>query len=253
MQTQAAPMTTIVKPIINKHAIRCQDCRIKQLCLPVMLAESEVAHLDTIVHRGRPINKGQHLIQAGDEFTGVYAIRSGSIKTYTVSVDGLEQITGFYLPGEIIGFDAISSGIYPGFAKALETSAVCEIPFARLEQLAAEIPGLQRQIFRTMSDEIVKDQELMLQLNKKSAEQRFGSFLVNLSFRFGRRGLSSSRFRLPMARSDISNYLGLAVETISRLISQLQSDGLVKIDKREVEIVDMEGLSKLTGTNCHAS
>lgn len=243
--------TQMLKPANSKHTIRCQDCRIKQLCLPVMLAESEIAHLDTIVHRGRPVNKGQHLIQAGDEFTGVFAVRSGSIKTYTVSIDGLEQITGFYLPGEIIGFDAISSGVYPGFAKALETSAVCEIPFARLEQLAAEIPGLQRQIFRTMSQEIVKDQDLMLQLNKKSAEQRFGSFLVNLSFRFGRRGLSSQRFRLPMARSDISNYLGLAVETISRLIAQLQDEGLVCIQKREVEILDMPNLSLLAGTNCH--
>ena len=104
--------------------------------MPVMLAEAEIAHLDTIVHRGRPINKGHHLIQAGDPFDGVFAIRSGSIKTYTISVDGLEQITGFYLPGEIIGFDAISSGIYPGFAKALETSAVCEIPFSKLEEIS---------------------------------------------------------------------------------------------------------------------
>lgn len=239
-----------MKPLLNKHSIRCQDCRIKQLCLPVMLAESEIAHLDSIIQRGRPLHKGQHLIQAGDEFSGVFAIRSGSIKAYTVSFDGLEQITGFYLPGEIIGFDAISSGIYPGFAKALETSSVCEIPFSRLEQLAAEIPGLQRQIFRTMSDEIVKDQNLMLQLNKKSAEQRFGSFLINLSFRFGHRGLSSERFRLPMARSDISNYLGLAVETISRLIAQLQNDRLVQIDKREVEILDMKSLNKLAGIAC---
>ena len=250
MQSKTIP-TPMIKVANNKHSIRCQDCRIKQLCLPVMLAESEVAHLDTIVHRGRPISKGQHLIQAGDSFSGVYAVRSGSIKTYTISVDGLEQITGFYLPGEIIGFDAISSGVYPGFAKSLETSSVCEIPFSRLEQLASEIPGLQRQIFRTMSEEIVKDQDLMLQLNKKSAEQRFGSFLVNLSFRFGRRGLSTQRFRLPMARSDISNYLGLAVETISRLIAQLQDDGLVDVNKREVEILDMERLSSLAGTNCH--
>lgn len=241
-----------MKPLNNKHKIRCQDCRIKQLCLPVMLAESEIAHLDSIVHRGRPVNKGQHLIQAGDNFTGVFAVRSGSIKAYTISVDGLEQITGFYLPGEIIGFDAISSGTYPGFAKSLETSSVCEIPFDRLEQLASEIPGLQRQIFRTMSSEIVKDQELMLQLNKKSAEQRFGSFLINLSFRFGRRGLSSNQFRLPMARSDISNYLGLAVETISRLIAQLQDEGLVAIEKREVEILDMNRLSVLAGTACHS-
>jgi CRP/FNR family transcriptional regulator len=250
MLNEKIPMQ-MMKQAGAKHTIRCQDCRIKQLCLPVMLAESEIAHLDSIVHRGRPVNKGHHLIQAGDIFSGVFAIRSGSIKTYTVSIDGLEQITGFYLPGEIIGFDAISSGVYPGFAKALETSAVCEIPFGRLEQLASEIPGLQRQIFRTMSQEIVKDQELMLQLNKKSAEQLFGSFLINLSFRFGRRGLSSKRFRLPMARSDISNYLGLAVETISRLIAQLQDEGLVSINKREVEILDMHDLSVLAGTSCH--
>jgi CRP/FNR family transcriptional regulator len=251
MQENTIPGQTM-KPLNNRHTIRCQDCRISKLCLPVMLAESEVTHLDSIVHRGRPLNKGQHLIQAGEVFSGVFAIRSGSIKTYTLSIDGLEQITGFYLPGEIIGFDAISSGIYPGFAKALETSSICEIPFDKLEALAAEIPSLQRQIFRTMSQEIVKDQDLMLQLNKKSAEQRFASFLINLSYRFGRRGMSSFNFRLPMPRSDIGNYLGLAVETISRLINQLQKDDLVLIRQREVQIEDMHNLSILSGSICHS-
>ena len=231
--------------------IKCQTCSIRRLCLPVMLADSEIEHLENIVQRKKVLKKGEFLFHAGDEFDAIHAIRSGSLKSSTISSDGPEQITGFHLPGEIVGLNAISSTQYPSFAKALETSLVCSIPFDKLESLSRDIPGLQKQIFKVMSGEIREEQELMMLLSKKNADERFAAFIMNLSARFKRRGLSGREFQLTMTRGDIGNYLGLAVETVSRLVTRLQKQSLIGIQDRYVEITDMEGLSQLAGTACH--
>lgn len=218
-----------------------------------MLADSEIEHLENIVQRKKVLKKGEFLFHAGDEFDAIHAIRSGSLKSYTISADGTEQITGFHLPGEIVGLNAISSTQYPSFAKALETSLVCTIPFDKLENLSRDIPGLQKQVFKVMSGEIREEQELMMLLSKKNADERFASFIMNLSARFKRRGLSEKEFQLTMTRGDIGNYLGLAVETVSRLVTRLQKKELIAIQDRYIEITDMEGLSSLAGTACHTS
>ncbi|MCW8878538.1 MAG: fumarate/nitrate reduction transcriptional regulator Fnr [Kangiellaceae bacterium] len=231
--------------------IRCQTCSIRRLCLPVMLADSEIEHLENIVQRKKVLKKGEFLFHAGDDFDAIHAIRSGSLKSYTISSDGTEQITGFHLPGEIVGLNAISSTQYPSFAKALETSLVCTIPFDKLENLSRDIPGLQKQVFKVMSGEIREEQELMMLLSKKNADERFAAFIMNLSARFKRRGLSEKEFQLTMTRGDIGNYLGLAVETVSRLVTRLQKRELIAIQDRYIQITDMTNLSALAGTSCH--
>lgn len=231
--------------------VKCQTCSIRRLCLPVMLAESEIEHLENIIQRKKILKKGDFLFNAGDDFDAIHAIRSGSIKSYTISSDGTEQITGFHLPGEIVGLDAISTTEYPSFAKALETSLVCTIPFEKLEVLSRNFAGLQKQLFKIMSGEIREEQELMMLLNKKNADERFAAFIMNLSVRFKRRGLSETEFQLTMTRSDIGNYLGLAVETVSRLVTRLQKQNLIAISDRYIEIIDVSKLSQLAGINCH--
>jgi len=216
-----------------------------------MLADSEIEHLDNIVQRKRVLKKGEFLFKAGDSFSAIHAIRSGSLKSYTISSDGTEQLTGFHLPGEMIGLNAVSTETYPSFAKALETSLVCTIPFERLETLARDIPALQTQLFRIMSGEIRDEQELMMLLSKKNADERFAAFVMNLSARYRRRGLSDKEFYLSMTRSDIGNYLGLAVETVSRLITRLQKRELIEIKDRYLCIKDLNALSELAGTACH--
>ncbi len=231
--------------------IKCQTCSIRRLCLPVQLADSEIEYLDNIVQRKRVLKKGEFLFKAGDPFDTIHAIRSGSLKSYTISPDGVEQLTGFHLPGEMVGLNAVSTTSYPSFAKALETSLVCSLPFDRLESLARDLPGLQSQLFRVMSSEIREEQELMMLLSKKNADERFASFVMNLSARYRRRGLSDREFFLSMTRSDIGNYLGLAVETVSRLITRLQKRELLEIKDRYLCIKNIEDLSVLAGTACH--
>jgi len=229
----------------HSSEVNCGDCRMNALCLPLALQSGEVARLDEIIQRGRPLQKDKHIYHAGEEFKSVFAVRSGSIKSYTVSNDGQEQVTGFHLPGEIFGMDGIGHNHYTNSALAMETAAVCEIPFTRLQELSIAIPSLQRHFFQLMSKEITNDQNLITLLSKNSAEERIATLLLSISNRNLRRKLSGTRFRLPMSRADIGNYLGLTVETVSRVFGRFQKQGLLNVDKKEIEVLDFDKLRAL--------
>jgi CRP/FNR family transcriptional regulator len=225
----------------------CSNCSLKQLCLPLGISQEDVRRLDSIIKRRRPLARGSNVFRLGDEFRALYAIRCGSVKTYTITEDGSEQITGFHLPGEIIGLEAVSSGQHHCGAKVLETTSICEIPFRRLEELASVVPGLGGQLLRIMSREILADEQLLILLGKKSAEERLASLFLSLSLRFGERGFSSREFHLSMSRNDIGNYLGLAVETVSRLFTRFQQQGLIDVKHKYITLVDMPQLRTLAG------
>jgi CRP/FNR family transcriptional regulator len=227
----------------------CQTCSLNALCLPLSLNDSDMERLDDIIRRGRPIQKGQLLFQQGEQFQSVFAVRTGALKTYTLASNGEEQITGFHLASELVGLAGYDNGDYPLTAKALETTTVCEIPLTQLESLADELPDLRKQLMRTMGTEIRHDQNMMLLLSKKNAEERVASFLLDISQRYSRRGFSATHFRLPMSRVDISNYLGLAVETISRVFTRFQKNGLIETQGKEVILQDSDTLYELAGLN----
>lgn len=229
------------------NQVHCNTCSLSSLCLPVSLNMTEMERLDTIIDKSRPMKKGEHLFRQGDAFSSVYAIRAGSVKSYSITDDGEEQITGFFFPGELVGLSAYDTSIYPVSVKVLETTTVCEIPFERLDELSGHMPELRRQLLRTMSKEICNDQQMMMLLSKKNAEQRVATFLLKLSQRFHERGYSPSFFRLSMSRNEIGNYLGLAVETISRIFTRFQTLELIHVDGKEVEILDSDKLYEHSG------
>ncbi|NQY88597.1 MAG: fumarate/nitrate reduction transcriptional regulator Fnr [Colwellia sp.] len=222
--------------------IKCQSCSISELCLPFTLNDQELNTLDQIIDRKRPIHKGDKIYTDGQELQCLFAIRSGTFKTFTVNEQGEEQITGFHLAGDLLGFDAIADNEHKSFAQALETSMVCEIPYSSLDTLSNTMPKLKKQVLRLMSNEIRADQEMLTLLNRKNAEQRVATFLVNLSDRYHARGLSSMEYRLTMTRSDIGNYIGLTVETISRLLNRFHKNGLIKVDGKLIIILDLDQL-----------
>lgn len=235
---------------LAKLRLACGNCSLHELCLPVGIGLDDVDRLDRIVKRRRPSSRGDHVFRLGDEFRAVYAIRAGSVKTYTTTEGGGEQVTGFHLPGELIGLDAIHTGIHPSSAKVLETTSLCEIPFDHLEELSAVIPSLGRQLIRIMSREIHSDDELLTLLGKKSAEERLAALLISLSNRLQQRGFSAREFHLSMSRNDIGNYLGLAVETVSRLFTRFQQLGLVTANNKHIRIERLEDLRALaTGSS----
>lgn len=226
--------------------VSCNDCSLNPICLPVAVKSQELDSLDKIIKRSKPLKKGEHLFRASDDFRSIYAVRSGTIKTYSVTEDGEEQVTGFYLPGEILGIDGIGTNAHSNSAKALEAAAVCEIPFDKLEELSSAIPSLQHHFFKLMSQEIQADQQLIMLLSKKSAEERIASLLMSISARHQKRGLSPVSFRLPMSRNDIGNFLGLAVETVSRVFTRLQKQGVISVEGKEIEISDHKQLCHLS-------
>ena len=219
-------------------SIHCQNCSINQLCLPFSLSDQELNNLDQIIDRKKPYQKNQVLIQAGQPLNSLFAVRSGSFKSYVVSENGEQQVTIFHLPGDLIGFDALSEQNHQSFTVALETSMVCEIPFNTLDSLSAPIPKLRQQVMRLMSREIRSEQGMRLLINNRSAEQRVAFFLHNLAERFGARGLSRKQYRLSMTRGDIGNYLGLTIETISRIFTKFQQDQLIAVDGKFVDILN---------------
>lgn len=234
----------------------CQSCSLYHLCLPLGLETGDLDRLDNAIKRRQSTHKNDFLYRIGDPLKAIYAIRSGSFKTYLTQPDGTEQIIGFSLPGELLGLDAISENKHSCSAQALETSNVCEIPFGNLESLAHEIPSLQHQLFRLMSKEIQQDQNLMLLLAQMPAETRLASFLLGMSERLNKRGYAANEFNLSMSRGDIANLLGMAVETISRLLGHFQDDGLLRVERKHITILELDRLRKLathSTSNCSSN
>ena len=245
-------MTTIAqsgsaggKRCSHDFQVSCGNCRLNSICLPLALESDDIAQLDSIIQRSKPLQKNQHLYREGDDFQSVFAVRSGTLKAYRTTDDGREQVTGFYFPGEIVGMDGIANNTHASSAKSLETAAVCEIPFSSLEKLSAMMPNLQRHFFQLMSHEITADQQLITLLSKNSADERVAALMLSISSRNARRKLSATQFRLPMSRVDIGNYLGLTVETVSRVFSRMQKMDVLRVDNKEIEILDVEGLRSM--------
>ena len=231
----------------NPHQAHCKDCSLATLCLPLSLSLQDLDTLDSIVKRSRPLKKGEFLFRQGDTVASVYAVRSGSLKTFSVTDCGEEQITGFHLPSEFVGLSGMDTELYPVSAIALETTSICEIPFERLDELSASMPQLRRQLMRIMSREIRDDQQMMMLLSKKTADERIATFLVNLSARFRARGYSPQQFRLAMSRNEIGNYLGLAVETVSRVFTRFQQNELLIAEGKEINLINLIEICALAG------
>ena len=206
------------------------------------LDEADMNRLDQIIGRRRRVPKDGSLYRVGDSFSNLYAIRLGHFKTFQINPEGGQQITGFQMAGELLGMDAISTDRHHCHAVALEDSEVCEIPFSRLENLFSDMPTLLRHFHRMMSQEITREQGVMLLLGNMRAEQRFAAFLINLSSRYVARGYSSTHFQLRMGREEIGNYLGLTIESISRLLSKFKKQGWLRVNNRELEILDLPTL-----------
>ncbi len=211
------------------------------------LTRSEMEIADRMVFNRPRVRRGETLYRTGDRFTFVYAVRNGFFKSTAVLDNGREQVTGFSMMGEVIGLDGIGQERHTCNTIALEDSEVCAIPFAGLQALAQEIPGLQRHFFKMMSREIEREHGVMLQLGSMNAEERLAMFLLDLSRRFAARGYSPSEFNLRMTRGEIGSYLGLKLETVSRTFSRFHEEGLIGVQYKFIRIRDSDGLERVMG------
>lgn len=237
-------------PAVKRSAsVQCASCAMRKVCLPQACDAAGTARLEEVVQHTKPILQRRHvLFRQGDTFEALYVVRAGAIKTYMVSENGEEHVTGFYLPGDIVGVDGVSGGTYSTTAVALETTSVCTLPFTALEKMAAHLPNIQRYVFQVMAKEIQRDQNMMMLLSRKTAEQRVATLLLRFSEHLHQRNLSSVSFRLSMTRTDIGNYLGLAVETVCRVMTRFAKLNLVEADGKSVTLLDIDALQKLASS-----
>ena len=225
----------------------CDLCRVNTLCLPDGISASQRSEYTALIAQHRKLAAGEALYHAGDPFTHLYLVKTGTFKTVVLSNDGREQITGFRLPGDTLGVDAISYHAHASDAMALEAARVCAIPFSQLARLAQQSAAIQGHLHRLLAQEVVSDQGVMLLLGRMTAEERVVTFLLNLARRFEARGQSRHAFNLSMTREEIGIYLGLTLETVSRCFSRMKHSGWLALEGRLVRIIDYDAMCQVAG------
>ena len=225
----------------------CTECLLNGMCLAAPLDERERGKLNDIMDKWRPLDKHRHLFREGDAFHGLVFVRAGAIKTYRTGEDGEERITGFHLPGELLGLVGLANGIHQNSAVTLETTSVCVLPPDHIAKIAVEVPASRERLLQLVSWVYLGEQDISNILTKNRAEERVAAFLLSLSRRYRARRLSATRIRLPMSRTDMANYLGLTLETMSRVFARLARQGIIGCDRRELEITDESALRLLAG------
>lgn len=223
----------------------CAACSLQNLCLPAGVDARDLGRLEAVVLPRRPLAKGESLFRAGDPLRAVYVASEGAFKTVVVNEAGEEHVLGFHLPGELFGLDAVGSGRHRCEAVALEAASVCDLPFANLAEVAAQLPSLQRQLLRVMGQSADRDHDHVDVLSRRQASERIAVFLHSLSERYQRIGRNATEFRLPMTRDEIARYLGLVLETVSRGFGRLQDDGLIEVRGRRVRLCDPAALQAI--------
>lgn len=229
------------RPAVNIETVprrlSCNECPSRKACISAELGGHDPAIPDRIVRR-RLRKKGEMLYRAHEPLRALYTMQTGCIRTSMSTCDGEVQVLGFHVPGDLLGIDAIGEGRHPSEAAAIEDSLVCEFPYPALEALMREVPSLQRHLLRLMSQEIAREEELMCVLGQRGAESRLASCLLNLSERYRKVDRHGDWLTLSMSREDLGNHLGLAMETVSRLFSRFQEEGLLSVAGRHVRLLD---------------
>ncbi|WP_372828445.1 helix-turn-helix domain-containing protein [Polaromonas sp.] len=253
----AAPIS-IVPRQAQVHAVpvaplqtHCSSCHLRDLCLPCGMTGGDVERLDSLMFGRRKVAAGQTLYREGERFQSIYAVRSGTFKSGLTLADGREQVSGFYMAGELLGLDGVAHGAHASSTTAIEDAEVCSIPYSRFTEMAAANSGMQHVVSRLMSREIVREHSLMVLLGSMNAEERLAAFLLNLSQRLKARGYSSTEFHLRMTRAEIGSYLGMTLETVSRTFSAFQQQRLLEVDKRHIRIIDLDGLNRSFTSRVH--
>lgn len=228
----------------------CELCRVAELCRPVKLEQEARAALERVVRRRRTLKRGEYLFRAGDPYQTVSALCSGSAKTCTTNQDGSVQVLGFHFAGELVGLCGLGAQQHLCDAVALEATDVCEIPLGHLMDVVDQSPTVRQFMYRLLGEELQHQHQLMQPLvGKVAATERLAAYVLSLVRRYESRGLPAREIRLSMSRDDIGNYLGLAKETVSRLFSRFEEEGLISVRARNLRVNDLARLAALAGVS----
>lgn len=241
---QVVPMNRVgTRPAAAlRQSANCSSCAMRHLCMPQGLAADDLPKLEALICTAQTVKRGATLYRSGEPFGNLYAVRSGSLKTVLTHRDGREQVTGIHLAGEALGLDGISDDVHTCDAVALEDSSVCIIPYDALKTFCRETGSMQHRLHKLMGEQIVRETAQMMLLGSLNAEERVATFLLDVSERHARRGYSPSEFHLRMTREEMGSYLGMTLETVSRMLSRFQKRGLIEMEGKLIRISDFTGL-----------
>ena len=215
-------------------------------CLPLGLDERIVRDLDRLFAHPRRLARKERLYRCGEPLSALHVVRLGTFKTVMLTEDGREQVAGYHMQGDILGLEGLGQPVHICDAIALDETEVCSLPFVRLDEFARE-PRVIGGLFQLMAGNMRRNQDLIMLLGSMCAEERLATFLLNLSQRCDARGLSAGDLVLCMTREEIASFLGLKLETVSRTFSRLQAEGLLRVQGREVKVLDPVGLKRVAG------
>ncbi|MBL8298513.1 MAG: helix-turn-helix domain-containing protein [Rhodanobacteraceae bacterium] len=227
--------TSVVELASARH--HCQQCSLRELCIPAGVSNEDVNRIDRLVKKRRVVARGEYLFRAEARMARLYVAREGAFKTVTSNAAGEQQVIGFHLAGELLGLDALGTNRHRCDAVALEAAQICEIPLEELHAVAAEVPGLQRQLLRVIGTSVGRDHDHVELMGRRQADDRILLFLHSLSQRFYALGRDGNEFVLPMTREDIASYAGLVIETVSRSFTRLQEEGIIAVRGRRVRLI----------------
>ncbi len=226
----------------------CHNCSARTRCLVDAADGAMVERLERSVLRRLPLLRHEVLFRRDEPCFQLYAVRDGQFKSQRGAPGAASQVLGFYMPGELLGLEALDSGVYGCDAVALTDSVVCVLPYPSLTRLLAKEAHLQQQFHRLMGKQIERQQSIMLLLGSARAPQRLAAFLLDQAARSALRGESPTKLQLRMSREDIGAYLGLTVESVSRLLSRFRRDGVLRVNNRAIELLAPELLREIV--NC---
>lgn len=248
MTASIAKKLTTVPLSSPKNEVVCNLCDLFGMCRVAGLNSGDDERLERIVSRRLQVTRGRPLFAAAERFQYVYAVKSGAFKSYILMKDGCEQIVDFHFPGELIGMEGMSLGHYAYAVSALEPGSVCRMRVTDLPLPDAELMQFRQRLAEALSRKMHHCQSAFLLIGSQSVERSLAIFLLNLSERFIERGLQGYRFRLPMCREDIANYLGIANETVSRVLSRMQEQKLITVSGRNIQLRDparLRGIARI--------
>lgn len=228
------------KPL-KDFQVSCSNCNLDAICLPRGLTRQEIDNLSIVVTNNAVLQKGEYIYRQGDAFKSLVAIKSGSAKLVSSDSEGNQHLINVLLPGELIGFDGLYQDIYSCSVIALETTNYCALPADKFTELYTKIPNAARELFKH-SSEIINEYQNRIVTNTYSAEAKIALFLINLSDRLKKRGLSPLEFDILLTRQEIGQHLGLTLETVSRMLKQFQDMELIIVQRKQIQIKNLQAL-----------
>ena len=234
---------------LNQIRRLCRNCFLKNLCLPAGLNEEQIQELEVKVQSQQRFDGDEYIYRMGEPSKAIYVLRSGSAKSYLLGGEGEIQIVGLHLPGELLGLDALQNPVHALTVQALEPTSVCALPLDELDRVMEELPAINRQIMKLVAQDLSDASETHTILARTSALERVSLFLKRYSERLQRRQQRGDHFRLSVSRQDLANYLGLKIETVSRMFSRLRDEGIIEVDRRLIAIIDPVALDLAAGNH----